>query len=170
MSWETLKKAAFWFFGTSLDSLADKFESIRLDLENSGLKMALKEYVYVTFFVTFIVMLSSILIFTVLLVFVFKSIIALFFALTVTTILTVGTLFFFYMYPSLRTKGRIKRLESGLAFVSLYLASITASGVAPTNVFKILSKFKEHKEVSEEAWKIYRDMVYFGMDLERAVR
>ncbi len=168
--WEVFKKAAFKVFGKSLDPVIDYFENLRPDIEKSGIPLSLEEYVYVMFFCTLLVFLIEFPLFSFIGGIFFPPLFAFFLSLTTALVLSMIVFFFFYVYPAFLTKRRVKKIEASLPFISLYLSSLTASGIPPVAMFKLLSGFKEYEEISKEAKKIWRDMDYFGMSFDQAIR
>ncbi len=168
--WEKTKVWAFKFFGNSLDPLVEYFESMKPDLEKSGLGLSLREYVYIMFFSMFMVFIVEFPALILLLAIFLSLNFAFFLSLTITLVLVLVLFFFFYTYPALLTGKRAKEIEAALPFVSIYLSSLTASGVPPVAMFKLLANFKEYKELAREAAKIHQDVEYFGMNLEQAIR
>lgn len=168
--WNLFKKAAFRIFGNSLDPLVEYFEGLKEDLEKSGLQISLHEYVYI---MIFCILLTFIIEFP-LLAFIgglfLNPVLAFFLSLTTSIILSLAIFFFFYTYPAFLTGRRAKKIEAALPFISIYLSSLTASGIPPTSMFRLLSEFKEYKEVSKEAFKIWRNVDYFGMSIDQAVK
>ena len=168
--WKLFKQMAFRVFGNSLDGIVENFEGMREDLEKSGLQVSLHEYVYIMFFCTFITFVIEFPLFAFISGLFFPPLFAFFVSLTTSIIISLGIFFFFYTYPAFLTSRRAKEIEAALPFVSIYLSSLTASGIPPTSMFKLLSEFKEYKEISKEAFKIWRDIDYFGMNMEQAIR
>ncbi|HIQ49818.1 MAG TPA: hypothetical protein EYH56_01340 [Nanoarchaeota archaeon] len=168
--WNIFKKAAFKFFGNSLDFLVKYFEDIKEDLEKSGLQISLHEYVYIMIFCTFLTFIIEFPLFAFIAGLFFPPIFAFFISLTTSIVICLGIFFFFYTYPAFLTSKRAKEIEAALPFVSIYLSSLAASGMPPASMFKLLSEFKEYKEVSKEAYKIWRDIDYFGMSIDQAIR
>ncbi len=168
--WKLFKQMAFRVFGNSLDGIVENFEGMREDLEKSGLQVSLHEYVYIMFFCTFITFVIEFPLFAFIGGLFFPPLFAFFVSLTTSIIISLGIFFFFYTYPAFLTSRRAKEIEAALPFVSIYLSSLTASGIPPTSMFKLLSEFKEYKEISKEAFKIWRDIDYFGMNMEQAIR
>jgi len=76
---------------------------------------------------------------------------------------------FMYLYPSFVISERGTKIENSLAFVSIYLSTVSSSGLPPQNMFKMLSTFKEYGAVSEEAKKISIDIEGLGLDLPTAL-
>lgn len=168
--WDLFKKAAFRVFGNSLDPLVEYFEGMREDLEKSGIQLSLYEYVYIMIFCTFLTFIIEFPLFAFIGGLFFTPAFAFFISLTTSIIISLGIFFFFYTYPAFITSRRAKKIEAALPFISIYLSSLTASGIPPTTMFKLLSEFKEYKEVSKEAFKIWRDIDYFGMNMDQAIR
>ncbi len=168
--WESFKKAAFRIFGNSLEPFVEYFESLKPDLEKSDIPLSLTEYVYVMFFVSILTFVVEFPVLSFIGGLFLRPAFAFFLSLTTSLILSFAVFFFLYSYPTFVTQKRAKEIDASLPFVTIYLSSITASGIPPTTMFKILSGFREYKEVAREASKIYRDIEFFGMNLEQAIR
>lgn len=76
---------------------------------------------------------------------------------------------FMYLYPGFIISERGSKIENSLAFVSIYLSTVSSSGLPPQNMFKMLSSFKEYGPVSQEAGKINSDVEGLGIDLPKAL-
>ncbi len=168
--WEDFKKISFKIFGTSLEPLVEYFEGIRPDLEKSDIPLSLTEYVYVMIFATLLTFVIEFPMLSFIGGLFLRPAFAFFLSFTTSLIISSGVFFFLYSYPTFVTQKRAKEIDASLPFVTIYLSSITASGIPPTTMFKILSGFREYKEVAREASKIYRDIEFFGMNLEQAIR
>jgi archaeal flagellar protein FlaJ len=76
---------------------------------------------------------------------------------------------FLYFYPNFKISERKSKIENSLPFVTIYLSTITRSGMQPKNMFKMLARFKQYKTLSQEARKIDSDIHGLGMDFPNAV-
>jgi flagellar protein FlaJ len=168
--WDLFKRLSFRLFGNYLEPLVDYFESLRPDLQKSDIPLSLTEYVYVMFFSVFIVFIIEFPTLAFIAGFFMRPALAFFLSFTTTLFMCLSIFFFLYSYPTFVANRRAREIDSALPFITTYLASISASGVPPTSMFKVLSDFKEYKELSREASKIYRDTELFGMNLEQAMR
>jgi len=169
--WDEFKKPSFKFFGKSLERFVPYFESLKSDLPRANLRVTLREYVYIMFFVMFLMFLVELPFVVIITALLFNSaMLAFVFSFTIIIILELGIFFMFYTYPAYLANTRKKKIEAGLPFATTYMATIASSGAPPITMFKILGKFKEYGEISKEAAKIYRDVSVFGMDLKGAIR
>ncbi len=168
--WEFFKKASFRLFGPSLEPFVEYFENLKPDIEKSDIPLSLTEYVYVMIFCTLLTFVVEFPVFSFIGGLFLKPAFAFFLSMTTSLILSFAVFFFLYSYPTFVTQRRAKEIDASLPLVSIYLSSISASGVPPTSMFKILSGFREYKEIAREASKIYRDIEFFGMNLEQAIR
>ena len=73
-------------------------------------------------------------------------------------------------YPYQRANSRRKNIETNLPFVLTHMGAIAESGIPPYVVFKLISRFKEYGEVSNEMGKIIRNIDTFGIDPLTAVK
>jgi flagellar protein FlaJ len=74
-----------------------------------------------------------------------------------------------YMYPGMRTSDIRKNIMNNLPFATIYLTTLSGSGMNPVQMFKILSHFSEFGEVSKEAQRIVRDIEVLGLDVATAL-
>ncbi len=74
-----------------------------------------------------------------------------------------------YYYPKTLAEKRRGDIDNSLIFAAIYLSTITRSGFPPQEAFKLLSKFKEYKEIARESGKITKDVEALGIDLPKAL-
>ena len=74
-----------------------------------------------------------------------------------------------YFYPDMQISEKKKNIMNNLPFATIYMATLSSSGMSPDRIFKILSHFKEFGEVSNEAGRITRDVEILGMDIVNAL-
>lgn len=74
-----------------------------------------------------------------------------------------------YFYPDAKISEKKKNIMNNLPFATIYMATLSSSGMSPDRIFKILSHFKEFGEISNEAAKIARDVEMLGMDVVTAL-
>lgn len=160
----SLKSFSIKHFGKYVDKYGLYFAGLKDELLSSGIGFLFRTYLSISFFITSLVFLLSIISFIIIsAVFNFDiliSVSAFFFSL----IITIGAFTFLYFYPSIRTSSRKSDIEANLPFAITHMSAIASSGVPPYAMFKILSKFREYGEISKEAGKIVRDMDVFGLN------
>ncbi|MFA4819425.1 MAG: type II secretion system F family protein [Candidatus Aenigmatarchaeota archaeon] len=81
---------------------------------------------------------------------------------------TVLTLYHSYPFHILTSKRN--SIEGNLPFAINHMAAISASGVPPFVMFKLLTNIPEYGEISNEAKRICRNVDVFGMDVVSAMR
>ena len=79
----------------------------------------------------------------------------------------VGGLIFYY--PSQEAAARKKRLENSLHFATIYMSTLSETGIPPYKIFNVLEKFKEFGEISKIASEIVRSIEVFGLDFNEAL-
>ncbi len=80
------------------------------------------------------------------------------------------SLFFGVSYPKSRASSRRQSIEANLPFAITHMSTIAASGVSPTNIFKLISEFKEYGELAKECEKVVKNVELFGLDITSALR
>jgi flagellar protein FlaJ len=158
-------------FGWVTDRYGESFNFVRETLPKADIKMTLRSYMSVVFFVAMITTLSSVVILATLLRILTVSIImkvALFIFVPILT--AVSTIVILAFYPYQRATGRRKSIESNLPFVLTHMGAVAESGVPPYVIFRLISEFEEYGEVSREMKKIVRNMEQFGINPIRAIK
>ena len=171
LMWDKLKELSFRFFGKKLEPYISNFESMKTDLQHANIPLSLREYVYVMFFVLLLIFVIELPLIAIISTILMKSVLAaVMFSLIATILIEMGAFFMFYTYPSYTARSRKRNIEAGLSFATTYMATIATSGAPPVTMFRVLARFKEYGEISNEAEKITRDVEAFGMDLVSAIR
>lgn len=166
------KRLAVVLFGWVPDEYPSFFESIRLNLRRSGLRLSLRSYVsmicltaLISYVASFIA--SIFLLFFVLELNIFLKILALVFFPFITGVMV---FIFGIYYPHQRVMSRRKNVETNLPFAVAHMGAIAASGIPPSMIFKLLSEFKEYEVLAEEMGKIDRNVETFGLDPLSSIR
>ena len=89
--------------------------------------------------------------------------------LGIAALLAVATAIFFYVYPNIKINERRSKIENALPFITIYLSTISKSGINPQHLFKPLTNFKKYKTIAQEARKINSDIEGLGLDLPDAL-
>ena len=76
---------------------------------------------------------------------------------------------FVYFYPSFVISEKKEKIENSLAFVSIYMSTLSKSGFEPQKVFSLLSNFKDYLAAADEARKIDHEVNKLGMDLKTSL-
>lgn len=74
-----------------------------------------------------------------------------------------------YLYPGMQISDIKKDIMNNLPFVTIYMTTLSSSGMGPVQMFKILSHFEEFGSVSKEAQRIIRDVELLGVDITTAL-
>ncbi|MBI2452535.1 type II secretion system F family protein [Candidatus Pacearchaeota archaeon] len=70
-----------------------------------------------------------------------------------------------YIYPSTEKKSIGKRIEQELPFAVIHMSSISGSGIAPTEIFKIIGLNREYPYLRKEIRKVLNQINLYGYDL-----
>jgi flagellar protein FlaJ len=76
----------------------------------------------------------------------------------------------FYAYPYSKMKQRRRSINTNLPFAINHMGAVSASGVAPVKMFRLISESKEYGEVSSEVEKIVNYIEVFGYDILTALK
>ena len=78
--------------------------------------------------------------------------------------------FLYLSNPSSIAKKRGKKIDNFLPYALNFIATMSAAGITPHEIFISLSKQGIYGEVKEEATKIGRDITLLGMDIVTALK
>ena len=76
---------------------------------------------------------------------------------------------FIYLYPSFVISEKKEKIENSLAFVSIYMSTLSKSGFEPQKIFGLLGNFKDYPTAADEARKIDHEVNKLGMDLKTSL-
>ncbi|MEM0473628.1 MAG: type II secretion system F family protein [Candidatus Aenigmatarchaeota archaeon] len=163
-------KFAIKIFGRIVESNINFFSDLRDDIKKSGLKKTLLEYVSTTLLTCTIVFIIELpllaVIFSLLKL---GPLFSLFLSLTISTVFCILLFVFFLNYPKFIIRDKVKAIERSLPFSTIYLSTISSSGVPANKMFEIFSNFGKKDEVSAEAKRIVLDMKGFGLNVYEAL-
>jgi len=166
-----IQKIALKLFGWFPDSYPDLFKQLNAALPKSGIQMPKRNYdsliVFLSTLSAFLGLLIVVFINIYLKLNIFSFLAFLIFApvLSFIIVFLIG-----YFYPIQKMISRRTSIETNLPFVLVHMGSIASSGIPPSAVFKLLSKFKEYDVLAEEMNKIVVNMEVFGLDPVSAMR
>lgn len=75
------------------------------------------------------------------------------------------TLFILYYYPSTEKDSLAKKIEQELPFAVIHMSSISGSGIAPVEIFKIIGLSREYPYLRKEIRKVLNQINIYGYDL-----
>ena len=76
----------------------------------------------------------------------------------------------FYFYPRTEKRSIAKKIDQELPFVVIHMASISGSGIGPSQIFKIIGLSKEYIHTRKEIRKVLNQTNVYGYDLSTALR
>ena len=76
----------------------------------------------------------------------------------------------FHSYPFQLQTIKRNSIENNMPFAINHMGAISASGIPPFTIFKLLSNVPEYGEIRNEALRIVRNMETFGMDITAAIK
>jgi flagellar protein FlaJ len=163
-------KFAMKIFGGLVHRLSPYFSDLKDDIKRAGMGTTLLEYLSTTLFTCTIVFVLEL----PMLAFIFSllrlgPLFSLFLATTSSFVFCIALFLFFLNYPKFIIRDRVKSVERSLPFATIYLATISSSGIPPNKIFELFSKFDEHGEISKEAKRIVIDMKAFGLNIYEAL-
>jgi flagellar protein FlaJ len=85
-------------------------------------------------------------------------------------VVAAAVLVIYHSYPFHLITSKRSSIESNQPFAMNHMAAISASGVPPFVIFKLLSNIPEYGEISNESKRIVRNVDTFGMDMITAIK
>lgn len=166
-----IKKSIQYFSGI-IEPRLHYFDDLRPDLSKANIRFSLREYLSIAVMTLTLVFLIEYPTLSFIMTFIpgFSTLMVLLFSFTMTVFLCTVIAFFFYVYPSMRVKGRAKKIDYSLPFATTYLATVSGSNAPPGMMFRVLSEFEEYKEIAKEAGRIRKDVELLGMTVVEALR
>jgi flagellar protein FlaJ len=142
------------------------FKDIKVDLHKSGLRVTLEEY-FSKMLLIIIIMSPLLLILVTFFVTLFASnfLFGILSGIMAAVISALIIFAYFYLSPSNLVAERAKRIDNGIHFASLYMATLANTGTPAFMIFKILSEFKEFGEIAKISQKITDEVELFGYNL-----
>lgn len=157
-------------FGKYVNVESKIFRKLKENLKKAKIKTPVEAYGSLVLFVTFgAAMVSLIFLFLLSLLTVGINLSALVMNFVVAIFVGVICGAFTYYYPSFIISEKKGKIENSLAFVSIYMSTLTKSGFQPQNIFKMLSKFNDYPAAASEARKINHEVNKLGMDLRTSL-
>jgi flagellar protein FlaJ len=141
-------------------------KDIKTDLHKSGLRMTLEEYFSVIILVILIMSPTLFILGTFFVTLFLNDIVfGLLSGIILAAVSAVVIFAFYYLNPSNMVAERAKKIDNGLHFASLYMATLANTGTPAFVIFKIMSEFKEFGEIAKVAQKITDEIELFGYNL-----
>lgn len=139
------------------------FKPLENNLKQVDIKILPKTYVAISLFFTII----SFPLFFIILGLLFGSFINSFFLAILGSVLT---FICFYFYPASLIGGRRRKIKDDLPFALIHMSAVAGSGARPIDIFDLLIKSGEYRELGKEVNKIMNYVNLFGYDLTTALK
>jgi flagellar protein FlaJ len=157
------------------------FRTLVSDVNKANIGFLAEVYISTMFFSTLVAMIASF-VFMIFLLF-FKLVVVFPFVISysgdvvsrlikviwVPIIITIGTFFFMYTYPSSEKKSNARRIEQELPFAVIHMSAVAGSGIEPVQIFKIIGLSKEYPFLRVEIRKVMNQINIYGYDLVTAL-
>jgi archaeal flagellar protein FlaJ len=142
------------------------FKEIKSDLHKSGLRVTLEEYfskmLLITLIMSPLLFILATFFVTILTNNILFGLLSGVFAAIISALLIFA---YYYLSPSNLVAERAKKIDNGIHFASLYMATLANTGTPAFMIFKILSEFKEFGEISKVSQTITNEVELFGYNL-----
>ncbi len=160
-------------FGSLIEPHLDYFENLKLNLKKGIVNYPLHEYLSIIIFVSLVAFIVSIILGAAFFTFIIPPApTSIFYSYTtaflLSIVISVGTFFFGYYYPSIKAKSIQSKIEKSLPFAVFYMATAASSGIIPIDIFRLLSE--RGGVLGNEAKRIYSDVTNLGLNLNAAIQ
>ena len=167
-------KVSMRFFYPIADMVLPYFPDLKSDLKKAGIKLSVQEFLSQGIFLTILVFIIGLPIFSVLFAFFLKNFLFGFLSSITACFFILSIFFIVYVnYPKIIINQKIKNIDDRISFAAVHLSILASAKLPLDKVLEIFSKFGGYGEISEEISKIESDVKMFGLDvntaLERAV-
>jgi flagellar protein FlaJ len=159
--------ATGWF----IESFEDFFKPLNKELPKAGISMPKRVYdaiivfnSFIAYFISLVVVILSFLIFK------YNPFNFVVYIIFIPLLAAIIVFIIGYFYPIQLAASRRAKIETNLPFVVAHMGAIASSGIPPSAVFKLLSKFKEYDVLAEEMEKIVTNIEVFGLDPVTAMK
>jgi flagellar protein FlaJ len=148
------------------------FAPLSLEIKKANLNILLESYVSMMVFSTVI---SAIVAIFLAAVFIFFnlgetfSITKIIYSLVFVVAVPFLTFIFLYFYPSTEKSSISSRIDQELPFAVIHMSAISGSGIAPTEIFRIVALSRDYPFLKQEVRKILNQINLFGYDLVTAL-
>ncbi|MEM5836432.1 MAG: type II secretion system F family protein [Candidatus Aenigmatarchaeota archaeon] len=162
------------FFYPLTDMILPYFSELKSDLKRAGIKLSVQEFLSQGIFLTVLVFILGLPIFSVIFSFFLKSFLFGFLS-SITACFFILSIFFiaYVNYPKILIGQKTKKIDDQISFAALHLSTLASAKLSLDKILEIFSEFSGYGEITEEISKIRTDMKMFGLDvntaLERAV-
>jgi len=142
------------------------FGEIRTDLHKSGLRMTLDEY-FSAMILTVCIASAALLILAAVMVIIFTGdiIFGIISGILAAVVSAVIIFAYYSLSPSNMVAERAKKIDNGIHFASLYMATLANTGTPAFIIFKIMAEFKEFGEIAKVSQVITDEIEVFGYNL-----
>lgn len=177
-----LKLSNKYFLKTAIDLVKKGyFKNLALDLKKGNFEVLLETYVAMMLFSTLISIFFGIglviflLFFNISLFFPFITFyegdilfrfLKIFWIVLAAPVLTFLSI---YVYPSTEKKSLAWKIDQELPFAVIHMSSISGSGIAPSEIFKIIGLSREYPSLGREIRKVLNQINLYGYDLVTAL-
>jgi len=149
------------------------FKPLSIELKKANMEILTEAYISMMFFSTLLAFIFSI----------FISAIIIFLGITslglssaiigavilVPIVIPIITFILLYFYPSTEKGSIEKRIDQELPFAVIHMSAISGSGIAPSEIFRIIGLSKEYPFLKKEVRKILNQINLYGYDLVTAL-
>jgi flagellar protein FlaJ len=162
------------FFYPMAEMILPYFPELKTDLKRAGIKLSVQEFLSQGIFLTIMVFIVGLPIFSVLFAFFLKNFLFGFLSSITACFFILSIFFIVYVnHPKIIISQKTKKIDGQIFFAAVHLSTLSSAKLTLDKVLEIFSKFGGYGEITEEISKIQSDMRLFGLDvntaLERAV-
>ncbi len=166
---ETISRISISLFGWAAEKIQDKFAFVKTGLDQSDMHFLLKAWISISMLAGVAMFLASSVFFIILSLFMSFDLVTQVLLALLSVVVGIGTFSLVCVYPYERASSRRRSIDVNLPFALNHIAAISASGVPPYVMFKLITGFGEYGEIAKESQKIVRNVDLFGLSITEAI-
>jgi archaellum biogenesis protein FlaJ (TadC family) len=166
---ETISRISISVFGGLAEKIQGEFSFVKTGLEQSDMKFLLKAWISISILAGLVALIGSSVFFIVLSYLIEFDLATQVILAVLSIIIGGGTFAAVCLYPYEKAITRRRSIDVNMPFALNHMAAISASGVPPYVMFKLLTGFGEYGEIAKESQKIVRNVDLFGLSIVEAI-
>lgn len=161
---------SYRWFGKYVKKYRHLIKDIASDLRKSEINLTVEEYFSLALFFSIVGFIISFVTLSVVFSFLTGNVVvSALFAFFVGSFLTLLIFSLFYFYPSQVAASRKKKINNGIHFAAIYMATLAGTGMPTYKIFKVIGSFGEFGEIARIFQKIWYAIDRYGMDIGEAL-
>lgn len=161
---------SYRWFGRHVKKYRHLIKDIASDLQKAEIHLTVEEYFSLAAFFSLLGFIISFITLTIVFsILTGDVLVSALFSFFVGIFLTILIFSLFYFYPSQVSASKKKKIDNGIHFAAIYMATLAGTGLPTYKIFKIIGDFEEFGEIARIFQKIWYAIDRYGMDISEAL-